>query len=829
MSQSCKYCNILNREKAIFCKSCGERISGGKKNHSDKIVGRDSIKNTIAELTASVKEYRSEFNSKLSLNINMFLTGNTGTGKNLIADFIINKLISANIVSADKTKKLEASDHQTWLPNLAKIFKEAKSGVLVFDNFHRIFPANKNQRVPIVDLIMNQMDASGNDPVIIILGDKNILDEFILNNPPLKNRFEHYFRLQDYSSSELYEICKNKLDEFNLKLKQSSAERLFASFKFHTKTKTTTFGNGYIAVNTAEDITRAYYYRISENSPDDKIIRTTDIKGDFPNPRTLNEIFAEIDELIGLESIKATLRDIAAQVREQKKRVQRGDKNVKVGFHIVLTGNPGTGKTMIARKLGELLSSIDFLDKGHVVETDKSSLVGKYVGETQFIVTKKCDEALGGVLFIDEAYALSSGNSSNDYGKEAIETILKRMEDDREKFVVTAAGYRMEMEKFLNSNPGLKSRFDRFIHIEDYNSEQLTDIFNYFVNKNGYKITKYAKSRVSEIIKDIYSSRSKNFANAREIRKLFEQTIVNISQRISSSDNGSEDYNLIVEADFPKRANQEIKLEEVFEELDKLVGLDNLKIELKKLATFVQAEEKRKKLLGDKSTLNIHFVFMGNPGTGKTTVARLLGKIFKSLGILSNGHLVEVDRNDLVAGFVGQSSSKTDEIIDSAMGGVLFIDEAYSLVVENSQNDFGQQVLQTLLKRMEDDGGKFIVVAAGYPTEMQKFINSNPGLDSRFKKKLLFEDYNAKQLYKIFKLMVQAKSMKLSVEADEKLKSVLEDIFKNRSDNFGNGRTVRNLFEDSLENQSFRIAPLLNDAELSREVLLTIESEDIKL
>jgi SpoVK/Ycf46/Vps4 family AAA+-type ATPase len=833
MTQTCKYCNTLNRNNAVYCKRCGREILSAKDIKPDDIVDREEIKNTISVLIDSVNQYRNEWNSDLNLNINILITGNTGTGKNLITGYIIDSLVSANVLAKNKIIKVEASDDQNFISNLPGLFKEAKSGAIVFENFHRIIPSNiDDPRVPVLDKILNEMDKSRNDPVIIIHGDKNILDKFILNNSALKNRFEYHFRLQDYSSSELYEICKNKLDEFGLKLEQLSAERLLALFKHLGKTKSATFGNGYAAINTAEDIARAYYYRVSKNSPDDKKILPADIKGDFPNPKTLDEVFAEIDELIGLETIKAALRDIASQVRHQKQRLQQGGKNVKIGFHLVLTGNPGTGKTMIARKLGDVLAAIGFLDKGHVVETDKSSLVGRYIGETPFKVTKKCDEAMGGVLFIDEAYALasgSSGKSSNEYGKEAIETILKRMEDDRDKFVVVAAGYRNEMERFLNSNPGLKSRFDRFIHIDDYTPAQLTEIFEFFVKKNGYKITEAAIQRAAGIIEDMYNSRTANFANAREVRRLFEQTIVNLSKRVSELSGEVKDYNLIVEEDFPPEEEKEIKLEEVFDELNKLVGLDNLKTELKKLAAYVQAEEKRKKLLGEKTSFNLHFVFMGNPGTGKTTVARLLGKIFKSLGILSRGHLVEVDRSDLVAGFVGQTSAKTGEVIDSAMGGILFIDEAYSLAVDNSPNDFGQQAIQTILKRMEDDGGKFIVVAAGYPDEMQKFIESNPGLDSRFKKQLIFNDYNDEQLFRIFELMVDSKKMKLSAEAGRKAKSLLKDIYENRGDNFGNGRTVRNLFENSLENQSFRIAPLLNDADLSRDVLLTIEAEDIKL
>lgn len=269
-------------------------------------------------------------------------------------------------------------------------------------------------------------------------------------------------------------------------------------------------------------------------------------------------------------------------------------------------------------------------------------------------------------------------------------------------------------------------------------------------------------------------------------------------------------------------------LDKIFTELNKLIGLGEIKEELYKLALFQKVEEERKKVLGNSEGISSHFVFMGNPGTGKTTVARYLGKMFKSLGLLSTGHVVEADRSDLVGSYVGHTSQKTNELIDSAMGGVLFIDEAYSLVVENSSNDFGTQAIQTLLKRMDDDRGKFIVVAAGYPREMENFIASNPGLQSRFKKKITFCDYNAEELLDIFKKMIKDKGLILTSDAEKRAKEVMSNIYTERDENFGNGRTVRNYFDDVLENQSFRIAEQLNKPITDKELLLTIKKEDLE-
>ena len=220
-----------------------------------------------------------------------------------------------------------------------------------------------------------------------------------------------------------------------------------------------------------------------------------------------------------------------------------------------------------------------------------------------------------------------------------------------------------------------------------------------------------------------------------------------------------------------------------------------------------------------------HLVFYGDPGTGQTTVARIIAKLYKELGVISKGQLVETDRSGLVAGYVGQTAIKTKELIDSAMGGVLFIDEAYTLAPEGgSGQDFGQEAIDTLLKAMEDNRGDFVVIVAGYPELMSRFINSNPGLSSRFNKYLYFYDYNAEELEKIFILMCE----KYQYVLDDELKEQLPDFFKalvlTKPDNFANAREVRNIFEKAVQRQSSR---LYNDKEHTNEDLTLLKAEDV--
>ena len=265
-------------------------------------------------------------------------------------------------------------------------------------------------------------------------------------------------------------------------------------------------------------------------------------------------------------------------------------------------------------------------------------------------------------------------------------------------------------------------------------------------------------------------------------------------------------------------------LEEAMAELHELVGLEVVKKDVDSLVNLVKVRAMRKERGLKCPDMSFHLVFSGNPGTGKTTVARIIGKIYSALGLLSKGHLVEVDRSGLVAGYVGQTAIKTQEVIGKALGGVLFIDEAYSLAPENADKDFGQEAIDTILKAMEDHRDDFVVIVAGYASLMPRFIDSNPGLKSRFNKYLDFADYDGDQLYEIFKGRVERNDYKLNEEADEAIREHLKVLYEDRDDNFGNGRDVRNIFEKIVANQANRVAVMESPTD---EDLLTITKDDL--
>lgn len=558
--------------------------------------------------------------------------------------------------------------------------------------------------------------------------------------------------------------------------------------------------------------------------------------------RSLEDVLNELDSFTGLDSIKKGVRDFISYLDFINERKKAGLKvKDKLAINAVFLGNPGTGKTTIARIMGEILNKMGILSKGHVIEVDRSALVGQYVGETAQKTDKIIEDAIDGVLFIDEAYTLYKKGTSQDFGQEAIDILLKRMEDKKGQFSVIVAGYPEEMEDFLSSNPGLKSRFTHTFMFEDYIPEELLEILNKLVQNEEFTLESEATEAITKYFMKLYRAKDKTFGNARLVRKIFEDLKISLSKRylnlseekknrttlttITIDDINSLDEKLL-EKTVKIPINEEL-LKEALAEIEKLTGLESVKNEIYNLIKL--ARYYMEKGEDAKSKMASHFLFLGNPGTGKTTVARIVSKIFAALGFLPKGHLVETDRRGMVAGYVGQTAEKTTEMINKAIGGTLFVDEAYTLVGENS-NDFGKEAIDTLLKRMEDDRGKFIVIAAGYTDDMKRFIESNPGMQSRFNKSLVFEDYTPEEMLIIFKNTLKTKSIELDDKTELLLIKYLNYIYKTRDKSFGNARIIRNLINDAQQKMLLRIAEIDADkrTELNEKLMITDDFEVLK-
>ena len=518
---------------------------------------------------------------------------------------------------------------------------------------------------------------------------------------------------------------------------------------------------------------------------------------------------------IGLGAVRGEIFRQASYIHVQSLRARQG---LSVPHfpsrHMVFIGNPGTGKTSVARIIAGLYLRLGILKTDKVVETDRAGLVAEYVGQTAVKTHKIVESALGGILFIDEAYSLAKGGEQ-DFGREAIETLLQLMENHRDDLVVIVAGYVSEMEEFINSNPGLASRFNRYIRFPDYSAAELLQILIHFCEQASYTLSDTTHSGLQALFAREIRQQRQHFGNARYVRNLFEKIVEAQAQRVVwMSQVSTADLKSILAVDvekatgspLPADGDVEASHEAALKRLDGLVGLERVKAQVHRLCDFVRIQHARAET-GRRAPVGFsqHLVFVGNPGTGKTMVARILADLYYTLGITASNHLIEVDRAGLVAGYVGQSALKTRQVLESAIGGILFIDEAYALAQGTGENDFGKEVIDTLLKTMEDYRDRLVVIVAGYTDPMRVFIESNPGLRSRFNHYIEFDDYEPNELLGIFESFCRDSEYVLEPTAESFLRNRFQQLY-DAGRTTDNGRFVRNLFERCVEVQADRIS-----------------------
>jgi SpoVK/Ycf46/Vps4 family AAA+-type ATPase len=562
---------------------------------------------------------------------------------------------------------------------------------------------------------------------------------------------------------------------------------------------------------------------------------------EFDEP--MDVVLQRLDRLVGLQKIKTRIHDYIHYLKFLQLRKSRGfDESRKINLHAVFKGNPGTGKTTIAKMLGKIYKNLGLLSNGRVHEVGRAELVGQYIGQTAPKVKELIDKARGGILFIDEAYALvRNPEDTKDYGHEVIETLVKEMSDGPGDIAIIVAGYPKEMDTFLEANPGLKSRFGMNFDFPDYLPQEMLKLIEIASEQRQIKFTKEAFDFLYKKIVEKFRSRDRTFGNARLVNSLVDEAKMNMGLRVMRQSNNTDlthemlqtveliDIQRIFQQDsrlLPDIQEDAMMLEEALSELNSMVGLTEIKNQIHELIKLVRFyRETGRDIL---NRFSLHTVFKGNPGTGKTTVARIIAKIYKALGILERGQLVECDRQSLVAGFVGQTALKTKDKIDEAIGGVLFVDEAYALASNGIGNDFGHEALETILKQMEDRRGEFIVIVAGYPENMDRFIESNPGLKSRFDKTMIFPDYTIDELYQIAINMLTSENLQLKdAEAQSYLRRQLQLMHEKRDKYFGNARSVRKFISEVIRKQHLRMTTLDRSARTD-EALQTVILNDMQ-
>lgn len=529
--------------------------------------------------------------------------------------------------------------------------------------------------------------------------------------------------------------------------------------------------------------------------------------------------YDKLNKLIGLDIVKKQIESIIASDLVEKERIKHKGKDYQAcSMNMIFGGNPGSAKTTVAKLFAGIAKEKGILKSGAFVERGGMDLDG--LGCVTAI-REAFLAAKGGVLFIDEAYSMVSDT--------AVTVLIQEMENRREDVIVILAGYNDRMRDFMKINEGLKSRIPHWVDFPDYTADELTDIFKLMIEERGFQVTDEATKEAHYIFEKVRNT--DNFGNGRYVRNLIDRASQNQAVRLLSD---GKDASVIKKKELFQITKDDISLLEeglknerepgtAKKELDNMIGLASVKKIIHKAIAHYKLNKLciAKGIAREKASL--HMVFTGNPGTAKTSVARLFAEILKDEKVLSTGTFVEVGRADLVGDHVGATAPLVKRKFKEAQGGILFIDEAYSLC-DNYENGFGDEAINTIVQEMENHRDNIIVIFAGYNEPMQRFLDRNPGMLSRIAFQIEFDDYTTEELCDIAKLMASKKQMTITDAAMDKLRENF-DIVREEAD-YGNGRFVRKTLEEAEMNLAERVLQY-KESEITKELITTIEVRDI--
>ena len=551
---------------------------------------------------------------------------------------------------------------------------------------------------------------------------------------------------------------------------------------------------------------------------------------------SLQLILEELNGYVGLKNLKHSLSEFITYINFVQERKKQGiDVKENLTAHCIFLGNPGTGKTSIARILGRFFKSVGLLENGHVVEVDRSTLVGEYIGETAQKTEKVIKQALGGILFIDEAYTLKRDTNGNDFGQEAIDIILKRMEDFNGKFFVIAAGYPELMQNFLNSNPGLKSRFTHLFLFDDFSANELVEIYKLFSSRDKFIITPEAEELLTNKLKLIYENDKNSLGNARFVRNLFNETKVQLSKRYHSLKYDERNFyasSTIIIDDILSAFNNyekhskgfvfnDDKLNKYLNELNNLVGLEDVKKTFSKLLASIKVEQLKKERAISSLPKNLNSIFICDPGAGTSTVARLFGKVFKELSLIESGQLVEIDSSYFYGLNKIDSYLTLDKIFQDSIGKIIVVND--SVITLKAKSDFSDSLLQYFLKKLYLYRDKVVAVLTGNQDEFEDLFESVPVIENQFPNIYNFGHYSTRQLLEIALNICQKKNYQLEEGAWQQMLDLLAKLRSDKNKNFYNARTIKEILNKAIANQEERIISLKHPKDAD---LMTITYED---
>ncbi len=792
---TCKKCGKENRQEALYCRFCGEPMA--QEMTQKGLIGKESIVPMLEDLDNKLKVAKVVISQGTRIGLDCLILGDSGTGKNFIAHLIASKMISSG-VAKHAAKEVDAAEWDEFMGDFDKNMETLKDGILLITNAQKLLPTEKSRAVDRLDKLFTRMRKTEGTPIVLLCGNLNDVSKYMDNNKDVRRLFEFEFQLETFGLKDLTELTISLLEEkYKVKVADDIVKKLNAHFAWFMRQPDLGHLNGHLAEYVSETI----YYKMALRPDKTVVVDDIDTAQCFI-PKSEEQILADLDNYIGLQTVKD---EIKAIVRNVKMRKESGVKEKLLKDHFVFTGNPGTGKTTFARIFGEVLNAVGALPTGQFVEVSAKDLIGRYLGDTEEKVKEYVNKAMGGVLFIDEAYALNQstgGAEGGSFGMDAVNTLITLLENRKGEFVCVMAGYTKEMNEFMRMNPGIPSRCNVIIEFPDYNARELEQLFRMMLTRNAerteFSLDSKAEEMLPKVFDRMYLKRSETFGNAREVRNLFDLAVKR--HRLRNAADNVFSYADIVGED----AIEGISVDEIMKELDGFVGMNSVKSAIRRIAKEVAVQQQLIEM-GEVSEglTRYNFIITGNPGTGKTTVARTFGKIFKALGVTSTDHVTEKVPKDIISKYVNESDKLMNDAVNEAMGGVLFLDEAYDLEpmdeAGHSTSSEGKKAVQTLLTRMENDAGKFVVICAGYPKQMNDWLGSNDGLKRRFSHFIHIDDYTAEELMEIYERAAKTRRYNFQL-ANEEVRMKVLNMFRGmvamKDQKFGNaGEAMKKVAE----------------------------------
>ncbi|MEP7383266.1 MAG: AAA family ATPase, partial [Gemmatimonadota bacterium] len=655
------------------------------------------------------------------------------------------------------------------------LLSAAAGGTLIVDQAHRLLPApdvpsgGEQALFDLLDALANRGD--GTDPLLIVTGVPGPFASFLRGDSALPRHFGEVIRLDDWSAETLADVCRRRFEQLGWSIDAATDERLAARCRYLVNSVDLPRRHGHAAEEVVQLTTQAARARRAADASTDAALSPTDITGPVDEPISLEELFAQLDSLKGIDAVREQLKQI---IRASQERKARDPKRPVLDGHMMLMGNAGTGKTTIAKLLPKLLCRAGILPTERLVEyANPASLQSGYVGQTSGRVNEAIDKARGGVLFLDEAHQMADSGGHN-FQREILNTLLPRLENERGQFLCVLGGYTSSLPAVLALDQGMPSRFPEHYRVQlaNYDAETLSSIYLAMAAEAGKSLTAGAEHRMRQLMRLLRRWALPAFANARGAREFLNSCIA--TQVARTSADASADPNLLVEGDIllPRGATSktpEAALAEAESKLGALMGQPRLREVISRLRGNLLLWRAELEEGADVAPPLEHILLQGSPGTGKTTVARIMGSLLYGLGMLPRPHVEEVRGTELIKGIQGAAAQAVRDLVERAIGGVLFLDEVSGLLGQPQ----GVDVARELLPHLVDAKGRFVMIVAGYPHVIDGFLALDDGLARRFGTVLELQDYSPEDVHAITRNVVRDAGLTLTAEADGALLTLL--------------------------------------------------------